>query len=77
MLFLYRQVLEVDLPWLDNVTTAKPSQRLSTMLTQRTVRTAAARAGIDKLVTPPVLRHSFATHICSRRVSTFARCRNC
>ena len=33
LLFLYREVLGVDLPWLDNVTRAKKPQRLPTVLT--------------------------------------------
>jgi Phage integrase, N-terminal SAM-like domain len=28
LLFLYRQVLQIELPWLENVVRAKPSQRL-------------------------------------------------
>ena len=32
LLFLYREVLGVDLPWLDNVTRAKKPQRLPTVL---------------------------------------------
>jgi integron integrase len=34
LLFLYRDVLDVDLPWLDNITRAKPSKHLPTVLTQ-------------------------------------------
>ncbi len=38
LLFLYRRVLEVDLPWLDDVVRAKPSQRMPVVLTRSEVR---------------------------------------
>lgn len=34
LLFLYKEVLGIDLPWLDGITRAKPSKRLPTVLTQ-------------------------------------------
>lgn len=34
LLFLYREVLGIDLPWLDGITRAKPSKRLPVVLTQ-------------------------------------------
>lgn len=34
LLFLYREVLDIDLPWLDGITRAKPRQHLPTVLTQ-------------------------------------------
>jgi integron integrase len=37
-LFLYRQVLEIDLPWLSDVTRAKPSVHLPCVLTSAEVR---------------------------------------
>jgi integron integrase len=42
LLFLYREVLGVDLPWLDNVTRAKRSQRLPVVLTREEVRAILA-----------------------------------
>jgi integron integrase len=33
LLFLYREVLGVELPWLDGITRAKPSKRIPTVLT--------------------------------------------
>ncbi len=38
LLFLYRQVLEIDLPWLDNVTRANRPRRLPVVLTRSEVR---------------------------------------
>jgi integron integrase len=38
LLFLYREVLRVDLPWLTEVTRAKKPARLPTVLTQQEVR---------------------------------------
>jgi integron integrase len=34
LLFLYREVLDVDLPWLEGIVRAKPSKHLPTVLTQ-------------------------------------------
>lgn len=38
LLFLYREVLQVELPWLDGVTRAKKPQRLPVVLTQTEVQ---------------------------------------
>ncbi|MDP2795230.1 MAG: integron integrase [Sulfurisoma sp.] len=43
LLFLYREVLEIQLPWLDNVTRAKPSKRLPVVLTPAEVRAVLER----------------------------------
>lgn len=43
LLFLYREVLEIALPWLDNITRAKPSQRLPVVLTPAEVRAVLDR----------------------------------
>jgi integron integrase len=44
LLFLYREVLEIQLPWLDNITRAKPSKHLPVVLT-----TAEVRAVLDRM----------------------------
>ena len=46
MLFLYREVLDIELPWLDNVTRAKKPARLPTVLTRE--ETVALLDGIDE-----------------------------
>ena len=43
LLFLYKEVLGIDLPWLDNVVRAKQPQRLPVVLTRSEVREALAR----------------------------------
>ncbi|PIX96763.1 MAG: integron integrase, partial [Hydrogenophilales bacterium CG_4_10_14_3_um_filter_63_21] len=43
LLFLYREVLNIELPWLDNVTRAKQPQRLPTVLTALEVKSLLAR----------------------------------
>ena len=43
ILFLYRNVLEIDLPWLDNIVRAKKPKRLPTVLTRAEVRAVLAQ----------------------------------
>ncbi|MYM67073.1 integron integrase [Pseudoduganella sp. FT55W] len=38
LLFLYKEVLDTELPWLDDIASAKPSQRLPVVLTQNEVQ---------------------------------------
>ena len=43
LLFLYREVLEVELPWLDGLTRASPAKRLPVVLTRAEVRSLLAQ----------------------------------
>lgn len=43
ILFLYRQVLAVELPWLDNIVRAKPSQHLPVVLSRAEVQALCAQ----------------------------------
>ena len=43
LLFLYKEVLEIELPWLDNVTQAKAPKRLPVVLTQAEVQAVLSR----------------------------------
>ena len=43
LLFLYKEVLLIDLPWLDNVVRAKRPQRLPCVLTRTEVRSVLTR----------------------------------
>ncbi|MBI4269861.1 MAG: integron integrase, partial [Candidatus Rokubacteria bacterium] len=52
LLFLYRDVLEQDLPWLDNVVRAKGAQRLPVVLTPAEVRAVLEQLqGTPRLMT--------------------------
>ena len=51
LLFLYGQVLGLDLPWLEGVVTAKRPRRLPVVLTREEVRSVLARsAGTTGLI---------------------------
>lgn len=51
LLFLYKQVLGIDLPWLDGITRAKPSKRMPVVLTQgEAQRLLAATRGTPGLI---------------------------
>jgi integron integrase len=51
ILFLYKEVLGITLPWLDSITRAKPSKRLPVVLTvSETQRLLAATSGTAGLV---------------------------
>ena len=43
LLFLYKQVLDIDLPWMNDITRAKKPQRLPVVLTVEEVRRVLAR----------------------------------
>lgn len=43
LLFLYKEVLQMELPWLDNVTQAKVPKRLPVVMTQNEVKAVLAR----------------------------------
>ncbi len=43
LLFLYREVLEIELPWLDNITQAKAPKRLPVVLTVSEVQSVLSR----------------------------------
>jgi integrase len=51
LLFLYREVLAVELPWLDGLVRAKPPQRLPVVLTRAEVRAVLGRLdGVSRLM---------------------------
>jgi integron integrase len=51
LLCLYREVLDVELPWLDTLVRAKPPQRLPVVLTREEVRTVLGkRDGVPRLM---------------------------
>lgn len=45
ILFLYKEVLGIDLPWLDGITRAKPSKRLPNVLTMAETQALLAHTG--------------------------------
>ncbi len=49
LLFLYRDVLQVELPWLDGVVRAKRSQRVPVVLTENEAAVDTGPAGWDEV----------------------------
>jgi site-specific recombinase XerD len=60
LLFLYKQVLGVDLPWLDEIARAKRPQRLPTVLTPEEVR-RLLESGQDIRTVQELLGQGFPT----------------
>lgn len=61
ILFLYKQVLGIELPWLDSITRARPSKRLPVVLTvSETQRLLAATRGTAGLI----VRLLYGTGMC-------------
>jgi integron integrase len=61
ILYLYKQVLGVDLPWLDDVVQAKTPRRLPVVLTATEVRdVAVAHAGHDRADCAVAVWHGYA-----------------
>jgi integron integrase len=55
LLFLYRDVLEVDLPWLDGIVRARRPERLPVVLTRDEVRAVLQRLeGVPRLMACPL-----------------------
>jgi integrase len=55
LLFLYREVLELDLPWLDGIVRAKRPQRLPVVLTREEVRAVLQPLkGVPRLMAYPL-----------------------
>ncbi len=80
LLFLYREVLKIDLPWLEEFTPAKKSERVPVVLTREEVKQVLDELKgtnwlIGNLLYGSGLR--LMPLICFRTVMTFARFRNC
>lgn len=50
LLFLYRNVLSIDLPWLDDVVRAKKPTRLPVVLTKEETRTRYSELEFQKML---------------------------
>ena len=62
LLFLYKQVLCLDLPYIDNIERAQQPKRLPVVFTQNEVRRILGQ--LDRLSSPPCkpIQHAIASH---------------
>lgn len=61
LLFLYREVLEINLPWLDQVVRAKRPARLPVVLTRQEVTAVLNRmSGVYSLLAHPAVQKAVA-----------------
>jgi site-specific recombinase XerD len=63
LLFLYRDVLGVELPYVEGIQRAQRPSRVPVVFTRREVERAIRLAGNTKHGGCHTLRHSFATHL--------------
>jgi hypothetical protein len=71
LLFLYRDVLEIDLPWLDGIVRAKRPERLPVVLTRNEVRAMLQRLdGVPSLMAGLLYGALRVLECCRLRVST-------
>ena len=74
ILFLYKEVLQQDLPWLDEVVSAKKARRLPVVLTQREVRELLLHLQGAQWLVASLL---YGTGMRCKQVTTSILCRNC
>jgi integrase len=80
LLFLYREILGVELPWLDDLVRAKRPQHLPTVLTREEVRAVLARLdGVPRVMALLLYGLGFGflnAAACESRMSTSRRIRS-
>jgi integrase len=77
LLFLYRQVLGVELPWLDGIERAKKPQRLPVVLTREEATALLGEMSGTHWLMASLLYGTPSPRTCSKPGTTCARSRNC
>jgi site-specific recombinase XerD len=77
LLFLYRQVLGVELPWLDGIERAKKPQRLPVVLTREEATALLGEMSGTHWLMASLLYGTPSPRTCSKPGTICARSRNC
>jgi integrase len=78
VLFLYKEVLGVELPWQDNIEQAKALKRLPVVLNRGEMQAILSRlTGTQWLIASLLYGTGMRIMECLRLRVQFARCRNC